>query len=74
MGGAEMLIEEMEARMKAAVPELIPVYSCPEKGEFAVHQSRPTIWTGAERGPVEPLPRRKAAHRSPRRSRNRTGR
>jgi hypothetical protein len=41
MGGAEMLIEEMEARMKAAGPELIPVYSCPEKREFAVHQSRP---------------------------------
>ncbi|WP_301337930.1 hypothetical protein [Sphingomonas sp. AP4-R1] len=36
-----MLIEEMETRMKAAVPELTSIYIRPEKREFAVHQSRP---------------------------------
>ncbi len=41
MGRAEMLIEEIEASMHAAVPALTSIYIRPEKREHAVRQERP---------------------------------
>ncbi|QJU59257.1 cation transporter [Sphingomonas sp. AP4-R1] len=42
MGQAEMLIEGIEAQMKAAMPELTSIYIRPEKKEHAVCQLRPS--------------------------------
>lgn len=47
MGKAESLIEEMEAALKAAIPELSSIYIRPEKREDAIVQSRPAA-DGAE--------------------------
>jgi cation diffusion facilitator family transporter len=41
MGKVETLIETLETKMKAAIPELTSIYIRPEKSERAVHQSRP---------------------------------
>lgn len=41
MGDAERLVEEIEAEMKAAVPELTSIYIRPEKREDALIQPRP---------------------------------
>jgi cation diffusion facilitator family transporter len=41
MGTAEVLIEEMEGAMKAAIPELTSIYIRPEKRENATIQPRP---------------------------------
>jgi divalent metal cation (Fe/Co/Zn/Cd) transporter len=42
MGRVETLIEEIEVRMKAAVPQLTSIYIRPEKSEHAVRQERPS--------------------------------
>ncbi|XHS03082.1 hypothetical protein ACFB49_47060 [Sphingomonas sp. DBB INV C78] len=41
MGEGEALIEQLEARMKAAIPELTSIYIRPEKRADAVVQPRP---------------------------------
>ena len=41
MGRAESLIEEMEAELKAALPQLSSIYIRPEKREDALVQKRP---------------------------------
>ncbi|MBS0284266.1 MAG: cation diffusion facilitator family transporter [Proteobacteria bacterium] len=41
MGRAELLIEELEARMKAALPELTSIYIRPERREDALVQQPP---------------------------------
>ena len=43
MGSAETLIEQIEAELRAAVPELSSIYIRPEKRENAVVQPRPTL-------------------------------
>lgn len=41
VGQAEILIEDLEARLKAAFPEITSIYIRPEKAEMAVRRERP---------------------------------